>query len=100
MQKPPLRDNLGAEARGRWVGADPMGEQNGDAYPHGPRRALQGRRGLLPATSRLSILRLIQSHNAPVPLEKASYMAHGLMGDVVCVGKTRQATEGIPGVCP
>lgn len=99
MQKPPLRDNLGAEARGRWVGADPTGEQN-DAQPRGLRRALQGRRGLLPATSRLSILRLIQSHNAPVPLEKASYSAHGLMGDVVRVGKTREATEGIPGVCP
>ena len=54
----------------------------------GPRRTLEGRRGLLPATSRLSILRLIQSHNAPAPPEGgACYSARGLMGDVVRLGK-------------
>lgn len=49
------------------VTAGSTGRRSGDAEPGGPKPALEGRRGLLPATSRLSILRLIQSHNAPAP---------------------------------
>ena len=68
----------------------------------GPRRTLEGRRGLLPATSRLSILRLIQSHNAPAPPELggACYSARGLMGDVVRLGKPRPTIAWTAGGLP
>lgn len=57
------------EVRGRRVGAGPTRARSGDAKPQRFRQSLERRWELLPATSRLSILRLIQSHNAPAPPE-------------------------------